>query len=730
MIAQLPKLLLPKLNHALRQLRGACCIMNDGSSASTQKLLAVMRKLLLAEVLGGDQWIVAVGGSQGAGKTTLMTSLYDLQTEDGNWLQGNEGRGEKMPVLIIENETCQTPKGYVRKLTETGTGFELKEISVSIEDFQNVVRNPVPEDLLPVLHVPRRYFTHPHQAWLLLPGYEKQDRNNREWQQLMRQAMLAAGGCIIVTDEMRLANQQQLEIVRDMLENELEGHQPCIVISKTEKRRHDPEYLAELRANAQNTFKIAPELAPSRIICSGAGDAEYAKEWIPRLQAFIDDLNAGGATNRRTHSAHLARILEKDLASTLNGIRSDAFRFSAREKAGEDGETIIEDILQEFDDAVEKLREQHRNKVAELLLDIRGKVPEKIDRALADNHEGFLNWLGNRFNTTSETAQKMRTLVETAWQDATKNRKGQDLNEQYAALLRNIIKHNLGWQEQKPEMASIPVSDVEALPHASAARSIAPFRKLDEHAINNILVLFNRKQGETKGSLTSGVALIPTMALGYAELSYANWKAVKEKMPDDFEENQHDETQSDFVEKGVEHLGHGVELGQTAIRSIAAVLAVDVASDGDSDILKLLTEDSDSAGPDSVISSASAVPLMQHPVAIAASAAVAAVYVVARSISGLRRAEQKARNQAYSMLNGVHDSYLDHFQEGFDKLMAKTRAEIRENLRERYHIGENLMRKDKLAKAIADARSIADDLRDALGSSAAGLQLFSPDADD
>ena len=52
MIAQLPKLLLPKLNHALRQLRGACCIMNDGSSASTQKLLAVMRKLLLAEVLG------------------------------------------------------------------------------------------------------------------------------------------------------------------------------------------------------------------------------------------------------------------------------------------------------------------------------------------------------------------------------------------------------------------------------------------------------------------------------------------------------------------------------------------------------------------------------------------------------------------------------------------------------------------------------------------------------
>jgi hypothetical protein len=50
-----------------------------------------------------------------------------------------------------------------------------------------------------------------------------------------------------VTDETRLANQQQLEIVKDMLEKELKNCKPYIVISKTEAYRHNPQRQAELR---------------------------------------------------------------------------------------------------------------------------------------------------------------------------------------------------------------------------------------------------------------------------------------------------------------------------------------------------------------------------------------------------------------------------------------------------------------------------------------------------
>jgi pantothenate kinase-related protein Tda10 len=76
-----PEIMLKDLNSALRRLRGACASINN--EEINEKLLEVMRKLLLAEVLG-NTWILAVGGSQGAGKTTLMASLYDLDSNETN----------------------------------------------------------------------------------------------------------------------------------------------------------------------------------------------------------------------------------------------------------------------------------------------------------------------------------------------------------------------------------------------------------------------------------------------------------------------------------------------------------------------------------------------------------------------------------------------------------------------------------------------------------------------
>lgn len=104
MTLQSPEVLLESLNNALRHLRGACTDL--GNEEIDDKLLEVMRRLLLAQVLG-DTWVVAVGGSQGAGKTTLMACLYGLLEAEDKWLEGNEGRGEKMPVLVLEQEGLQ-----------------------------------------------------------------------------------------------------------------------------------------------------------------------------------------------------------------------------------------------------------------------------------------------------------------------------------------------------------------------------------------------------------------------------------------------------------------------------------------------------------------------------------------------------------------------------------------------------------------------------------------------
>lgn len=147
MAMQSPELLLKDLNSALRQLRSACTVLNDEDV--DEKLLGVMRRLLLAEILG-NTWIIAVGGSQGAGKTTLMSYMYDMQDQPVKWLQGNEGRGEKMPILILEEDVV-APQGYVRRLIvdDSGTEFRLQDVVVDVVQFQQAVCDPSPEDLLP-----------------------------------------------------------------------------------------------------------------------------------------------------------------------------------------------------------------------------------------------------------------------------------------------------------------------------------------------------------------------------------------------------------------------------------------------------------------------------------------------------------------------------------------------------------------------------------------------------
>jgi hypothetical protein len=247
-----PELLLQGLNAALRELRGAIDILDD--SELSEQLAPAMRSLSLAEVLGKES-IIAIGGAQGAGKTTLLRAIYQLEGPDAEWLKPNRGQGERMPVLVIEEQGRKTVEGYVRSLTKGPSDlYKVTEVPVSVEGFHRATRDPEPSELLPVLRVPQRFFQRSHQAWLLLPGYEKEERQNREWQRLMRQALVAASGCVIVTDETRMANQRQRDIVQDMLSKELGGSQTLVVISKTESLRSDLQAQQTLRDTAREVF--------------------------------------------------------------------------------------------------------------------------------------------------------------------------------------------------------------------------------------------------------------------------------------------------------------------------------------------------------------------------------------------------------------------------------------------------------------------------------------------
>ena len=727
MTMQTPELLLKSLNNALRRLRGACTVL--GNNELDDKLLDAMRRLLLAEILG-DTWIVAMGGSQGAGKTTLMASMYDLRGDGPRWLQGNEGRGEKMPVLIQEVDGLAHPQGYVRRLVEDKSSktFKLEDAIVDVDKFQRAVCDPDAEDLLPVLCVPRRYFKRENQAWLLLPGYEKQERSNRSWQELMRQALIGAGGCIIVTDETRMANQQQLEIVKDMLQNELRNCKPYIVISKTEAHRHNEKRLAELRTSAQSTFQVDAELAAKQIILSGTDDPSYVEEWMPLLVSAIDDLNFTGQSNRHLQMEHLSAIVGKDLSRVLNDIRSKSRLYFSSDRGGAgEGAQVLEDVLEKFDDAVESLREKHHQSVESIANDAFASAAAAMNKTLAADHEGFVNWVANAFNTTSETKVQMQALVSKSWQKAAPT-----YFSGYSNALARLTSDRLGRlseegsREVSPEVPLLTQpQNLIRLAYVHPSGQPVRYARLNQEVVSDIRILLgNSSQEEEKvhqdasKQLGISVALLPAITLEYSRLAFGMPEVCGIKP--DYSEPV-DGNGANHVADGVQSLRTGVELGKTAIKSFAAVLAVDVASDGDSDILGALTTPSapGDGAPTFPVGVAS-----MHPAAIAVTAVVAAAYVTSVAVTRLRTFEREASAQAHNMLASVRDHHVEHMKTHFDNSMSLVRERVKEKIRKRYRMDEALMEKDRLAAAIADVSSITSDLRFELDASPTGLQPF------
>ena len=727
MTMQTPELLLKSLNNALRRLRGACTVL--GNDELDDKLLDAMRRLLLAEILG-DTWIVAMGGSQGAGKTTLMASMYDLRGDGPRWLQGNEGRGEKMPVLIQEVDGLAHPQGYVRRLVEDKSSktFKLEDAIVDVDKFQRAVCDPAAEDLLPVLCVPRRYFKRENQAWLLLPGYEKQERSNRSWQELMRQALIGAGGCIIVTDETRMANQQQLEIVKDMLQNELRNCKPYIVISKTEAHRHNEKRLTELRASAQSTFQVDAELAAKQIILSGTDDPSYVAEWMPLLVSAIDDLNFTGQSNRHLQMEHLSAIVGKDLSRVLNDIRSKSRLYFSSDRGGAgEGAQVLEDVLEKFDDAVESLREKHHKAVESIANAAFVAAAASMNQTLAADHEGFKNWLANAFNTTSETKVQMQALVSKSWQKAAPT-----YFSAYSNALARLTSEKLGRLSEEGNREDSPEVPLLAQPQnliqlAYVHPSGQPVRyaRLNQEVVSDIRILLgNSSQEEEKvhqdasKQLGISVALLPAITLEYSRLAFGMPEVCGIKP--DYSEPVGGNG-ANHVADGVQSLQTGVDLGKTAIKSFAAVLAVDVVSDGDSDILGALSTPSTpgNEAPTFPVGVAS-----MHPAAIAVTAVVAAAYVTSVAVTRLRTFEREASAQAHNMLASVRDHHVEHMKTHFDNSMSLVRERVKEKIRTRYRMDEALMKKDRLAAAIAEVSSITSDLRYELDASPTGLQPF------
>lgn len=740
---QKPELFLPDLNDAMRELLGAIGVLDDPEIGD--QLLPIMRSLAIAEVLG-NEYILAVGGSQGAGKTKLIRVMYDLHdSAETDWLKPNDGQGERYPVLVKESSECREAKGYLRKIDKDndsidGSGrYKLMEVAAkNIGEFAKACRGELPEVMLPILKVPRKFFQNDGQALLLLPGYEASTRENQEWQTLMRQALIGAAGCVIVTDQTRLADPQQRDIAKDVRAKELSASRPLVVVTKTEDLVNNQERLEELKQSAANIFKSEGDHKPPMVICTGSEDPEYVKRSMPELVSALKDMSGNSAELRQKQLTRLANLLKRDLTLVINLIRNRSSLFMHQNDAG-DGkqQAIVNKFSEAFASSVKDLRDDYKNAVEGMLQEHHGRAKSSLNNHLKGSHEGFINKFKNAFDTFTETRNRLEEDVTQAWQSAG------SLIPQHALLLDELTRNVLGHQVASP----LPSPHVlQRLGYMDEKDELGKSKLTDPKVQANLAILLRsevKSDDSSNEKLKETVALLPAMALEYVRVvgAFRDVVSINAQTPvlmpqlDVLASAQTVQTQvSQFNDKQK-------EVFKTVIKGMGAVLAVDFASDGKIDTIPALLNalglgDASSAdiasgsgdlGGDAAASLAKGAAVIGGTAATVVMSAVAVVgiaYIVHASLRQVQQHDEKVSETAHNMLTQIQEQHLVHFLSRFDDLMNKMRNHLIQGLHRRYKLDQGLMEQDRLAKALADVRVLQRDFLYELDRSGKTLQIF------
>jgi len=715
---QTPELLLTKLNQALRELRGAARELEDTSL--DEKILPIMRRLMLAEMMSSRQPI-AVGGTQGAGKTTLVRTMYGLGENDP-WLPANEGRGETMPVLIEEDPDCETPHGFLLMLVATdadGRYFEIQERRCDdSRSFVDACRGGGTNVLLPVLHVPPRFFGGGGPVLLLLPGYEKRSRKNEEWQDLMRQALIGAKGCIIVTDSTRLASQAQQDIVKDMLAGELRTARPIIVVAKTEALAGNRQRLDELRASAVEAFGLDAEHGAAQVLCAGVNapgaTIDYPAIWMPELAARLHDMSHAGAVSRQEQLAYLEQILATDLTMVVGGLRNQATMHFRQSGTDDGAQETIAACLHAFDESRKELRKQYQREVKAIVDTHLSEADKELDKRLTDEHEGFLNKIKNFGSTSTEDKNRIEASVLGAWS------KPGSLAPAYTAAL-GTLTGAVGPKQSQETVLSVG-TPLQRLGYVDAGGKPVTSEFADKDVQDNLRALMQSKAGDvttgaTNHKLEDTAALLPVMALEYTRIASAIPELVRVDGNTMQEIPGGDLTQA--AQSISKQFGEFSEATRGILKGVAAVMAVDIAADGQADIIN---------GVLGIGSGGAAAGGAAAAAGMTVGGAVAGVFAVGflahTAMKEMRNYDDKVGQVSRRMLRSIHDHYTMHYNERFDDIMDQVQARLKEGLRRRYGMDQRLVKRDRLTKALADVKTLQQDLLSQLAQSGQSLVLF------
>jgi len=666
---------------ALRQSLGIA-VQFKRSTQEREKIRSLLRKLLVIREMHSNLF-VAVGGTQGAGKTHLLRELYDLE----DWLPDNPGRGECRPLFVVECDS-DTPAAY--GVDEHGQEHQIDQVTL-LNELRTFSAGE--HYLLLRLYVPKRYFGG-RGGFLLLPGYEKLNRSNGAWQQEMRETLKHVTGSILVTNGKAMATQSTQEVLVDMLERALPGRQPIIAIGRTENQSEEAR--DEVRASAAQSCSV-PLGQINRIVCVGRGD-EYKASWIPKLREALLSYAEPEVDVYHQRLADLREVLELELDDAVVFLETLVDDAGASATASEG---LMNKILEKFRRSAIDYRVQYKKSLHQHVGLYAARATDAAKRSFAEEEEGWSNVGRNVVDfvmlKTSETEQRYIDRITKHWQ----RQGGQTpVHAIYLALTQVADQQfQLGIADQISSggifSKHLPNQPSQFLGYEKVdGTAVAPSSKLSSASElqKSVCLLLdnadsqNHLEPATVGTRQFDTALkyLPALTMEYLRMSQG-MTLFQHQTVDTTQLVKYDPAAlaKDIKDTLPGFTDNALQVG----RALLAITAVDLAIDGSVDVIPVLTGGI-ATGLGATLS-------------IAAAGLMGLGFIGYKAASSINHYNVAKRNFIGATIERFKDHLVEGSLEHFDELMKQIEERLEHNLCLAYGIDSHqFSERDALARAL------------------------------
>ncbi|MEH7255065.1 hypothetical protein V7111_23420 [Neobacillus niacini] len=395
-------------------------VNTEKGKALLEELKKIHNKLAFIS-LTDDKQLLTITGEQGSGKTTLVNRLYELES---GYLPENDSRGEQLPVLITEKEGLTEPVCYVVKLEERGHKFEMVKEPIGKADFFETALEPSGEIWLE-LYVPFKFLKSENKSIILLPGFEK-DKGHIS-QQLLDHILYMSLSSLVVFSKDTFARESSANMIRKV-KRVFKDVEPIYVLSFGDVNQDENE---GIKQQVIAEFDVDPK----QVIVTG-DPRDYQEPWIEQL---IESINQFG---------YVTEEIDEKKKEVLLGITdeiSDAMmELTERLDQYEIG-ALTKSLLK--DSTERKLLKQFQTLYVKHIDDVKKEIIKSLSNRCDPARNSFDAYVSQNINLKNnikkffvssdlEESIKFEAKIEEAWKDAST----QSPSEEMAVVLTHCME--------------------------------------------------------------------------------------------------------------------------------------------------------------------------------------------------------------------------------------------------------------------------------------------------